>query len=328
MSNVGITALSLGAQFSLGVAMGSYLFQTTTEKSANVKGSLRPIRRKFPRPVTPNKYHSMDSTSTETSAQIQCAERLGVDISECNRHGVFKNRHPEIKDSIMYQLRVYHFKGNWDDVTPKDLLSVTTVSNIAPFDSFNRNDFDGLTNLNIISFQECQMKKLGSGTFDFCPNLTELILNNGELEEIESSVFNNLKNLKSLWLTDNRLKKLPVSIFEHTPNLSLLRTDGNHIIFTIPQYKAIQSKPKDFLLCYDREHTQNQSGVNMTNSIVTFSEMRTVFYHGTDCLKTEYLYPNKPIDIDNAGWLLTNRQIDFLCEFYFPDIRQTYPCPR
>lgn len=77
---------------------------------------------------------------SSTKEQEDCAERLSVLIEECNDHGVFVNRTLQVKNTLLNILPT----DSWDKVTPAMLSCIQTV-NLAHqnIDSLKVEDFDG-----------------------------------------------------------------------------------------------------------------------------------------------------------------------------------------
>ena len=140
---------------------------------------------------TISEFGDGSGTTNTTEKQISCAERLGVDISECNKHGVFTNRTRQISEGI---LRFFE-KNSWDTIKPIMLRNIEFSIRLYftdSLESIKKNDFDGLT------------------------RLVTLYLHKNEITSIEEGAFAPLKNLANIYLSQNyNLTKLPEGIFDN-----------------------------------------------------------------------------------------------------------------
>lgn len=83
-----------------------------------------------------------------SEAQVTCAERLQIDISECNRHGVFTDRDPFIKDDILKASAA----KSWDTITPKQLKAISKIKlNLSVDIGIQKINLDGLSPEAIVS---------------------------------------------------------------------------------------------------------------------------------------------------------------------------------
>lgn len=83
-----------------------------------------------------------DPEEIYTEAQIACAERLSVDISECNPQGVFIGRTFPLNIVILKESTA----KNWNEMTPEQLSSITELKvNSKKILSLIKEDLDGLS---------------------------------------------------------------------------------------------------------------------------------------------------------------------------------------
>ncbi|KAM0680521.1 Leucine Rich Repeat [Glugoides intestinalis] len=89
--------------------------------------------------------------------------------------------------------------------------------------------FDGLTNLELLSFQNNNIKELQPNIFEKLQKLEYLYLTSNKLTELPSCVFDGLVNLKSLWLEDNNIKELQPNIFNNLQKLEEVYLTSNKL---------------------------------------------------------------------------------------------------
>ncbi|KAM0679959.1 hypothetical protein GINT2_001900 [Glugoides intestinalis] len=89
--------------------------------------------------------------------------------------------------------------------------------------------FDGLTNLELLSFQNNNIKELQPNIFEKLQKLEYLYLSKNKITELPSCVFDGLVNLKSLWLEDNNIKELQPNIFSNLQKLEFLNLTSNKL---------------------------------------------------------------------------------------------------
>ena len=95
-------------------------------------------------------------------------------------------------------------------------------------------DFDGLSNLEVLSLSGNSLVSLPVGVFDNTQNLEYLYLSNNSLVSLPEGVFDNNPELKELQLSGNGLVSLPEGVFDNNPNLTTLSLDNNSLVSLPP----------------------------------------------------------------------------------------------
>ena len=158
----------------------------------------------------------LGSGDSITAKQYFCAERLGVDISECNSYGVFINRTHQIADNLLSQTR----QDSWNDVEPVMLepLNSLLISDKG-IQSVSYNDFDGLITLLLLD------------------------ITNNEIENLPENLFSNFDSLIYLSIYGN-----PITLSEgffkmsqkQSPNLCIIYNTYLHLGQKTPTTVRIQ----------------------------------------------------------------------------------------
>ena len=194
-----------------------------------------------------------------TDAQLSLAEKLGVDPSECNAHGVFINRSTWVKELFLRRLES---RSSWDDVTPDDLLSRSFVQVVMMHyvdrpehlvrGAVQRLDFHGLENVEVLALHFrtldektfLPMKKLRELSlfpmagavvddlvFKYTPQLNRLnvrAVSNGSLMEpfLRPGMFKYLNSLMHLYIISPRDVFLSSGLFDGLDQLKILQIKG------------------------------------------------------------------------------------------------------
>ena len=141
-----------------------------------------------------------------TEKQLACAEELGVDPLECNAHGVFIARSPEVVNSILSSINIStQYYEYWANITPK-ILERYVISIALSNDNtieLDRNDLHGLTNLIRFSCDSDNLKSLPEDFFEKAPNLNEIQIGKTDIETLPDGIFKRNTKLKVVILSSD-----------------------------------------------------------------------------------------------------------------------------
>ena len=150
------------------------------------------------------------------------------------------NRTPEVQDAILRQIGS---GTTCENVTAADLETITGSLDLSDqgIVSLKAGDFDGLTNLQQLSFSIHtrdtsvwnRLSTLPVGVFNGLTNLQSLSIQWNRLTTLRADVFSSLTNLQTLRLGSNLLTTLPVGVFSSLTNLQSLALGGNRLT-TLP----------------------------------------------------------------------------------------------
>ena len=161
-----------------------------------------------------------------TEAQRKCAERLGVDVSECNKYGVFMNRTEQIATEILKLIS----RKTWDSVMPDMLAHIWNFhADSLEISSLKEFDFDGLKEVEYLYLDGNEISELPDKIFDQLTKLRYLDLSDNRLSSLPQGVFDKLTLLTTLNLGNNKLVHLSETLFKKMNDLKLLYLDHNSI---------------------------------------------------------------------------------------------------
>ena len=150
------------------------------------------------------------------------------------------NRTPEVQDAILRQIGS---GTTCENVTAADLETITGSLDLSDqgIVSLKAGDFDGLTNLQQLSFSIHtrdtsvwnRLSTLPVGVFSSLSNLQTLFIQWNRLTTLRADVFSSLSNLQTLRLGSNLLTTLPADVFNGLTNLQDLGLGGNRLT-TLP----------------------------------------------------------------------------------------------
>ena len=143
-------------------------FSTGNNPSKNIAPSIAELSKDAtPHAIERRQGDDPSPTADFTAEQIECAETLGVDPSECTANGFFKNRTPAVSQRILQLLGGPLFRPNltWDEVTQEMLDSFSSLDlSGREIESLNVNDF---ANLEVrIDLSDNNLTTLPVGIFD------------------------------------------------------------------------------------------------------------------------------------------------------------------
>ena len=295
-----------------------------------------------------------------TAKQCECAERLGVDIDDCNKNGVFIKRTDEIGKEILK----FVIKESWDDVTPEDLERFIHILELTNYGirSLHDHDFDGCKNLRILWLDENQLKYLPSKAFDNLNLLLQLTVQNNKIENIGEDVFSTLKSLSVLDISGNRLRNIPDKVLNGLDKIASINlqnnqltgldekslediesihprnsTDeyystrlniyGNPFVISEELFKSLRTSTPKFSIGY-AQSTKNETIPNESVKIdigdekVYISEVKEFFENGVDVEKIHFIRPNSFI-LPTPPNNFTKLQETFFCKFFQAELNDT-----
>ena len=271
--------------------------------------------------------HPKTTVSDFSEKQIACAERLGVDPKECNQHGVFTERSPQVKDGLLHLLP----SNSWDEVTPKMLKNIGSLNlqkkNIT---SLKKQDFDGLLRLLLLFLDSNLLTTLPNGIFENLPMLDMVFLNENKLSHIPVGIFDNLRKLKWLFLNENQLKTLPNNMIKNLNNLSLLLLYDNPLIISETLFRNFQKNIANLAIGYhitanESNYKETDSEYNLMvatpNAPIQLSEISHLFQTFKET-GIDYFFPNKT-KLPKYHIFLTPHQEAFLCNYLQLDLNKT-----
>lgn len=129
-------------------------------------------------------------------------------------------RTPQVRDAILGMIPDVSDCG---DVTNVHLAAITGTLSLADQEvsTLRVGDFDGLTSLNGLDFQDNTLTSLPEGSFKDLSMARWMRLNNNELATLDEDTFSGMDNLHEISLHDNSLTSIPAGAFD---GLSALRT--------------------------------------------------------------------------------------------------------
>lgn len=210
-------------------------------------------------------HHSIEkrkqSTITYNTRQLVCAERLGVEPSECNQYGVFIARTKPVMDELKHQLN----NSNPESWTPRDLSLITTLElRSKKIDVLGNHDFNGLTGLTEINLHDNQLSKFPSEITNLT-QLKNLYLDENELTEIPIEI-GKLQNLSRLFLSKNKITKIEPEMW-NLKKLTVLSLEGNNITEISPKIGNLKNLRNLYL--YQNKLTELPASIkNLTNLFV------------------------------------------------------------
>ena len=284
--------ISDGQSFKLGTLKDSALLSFIHPQEDNKKSlTKKDTSSKESAPSTPR-----HSSKRNTDSQNECAERLNVQVSDCNQQGVFINRTDQIANAILRKLQTH----SWDNVTPKNLRSIVNnlLINGKAIQTIKRNDFDGLS------------------------QLREVFLGKNNITEIEEGAFSPLKNIKYLDLQQNYyLKTLPKDIFNNFPktvnpgsfNHAEAYLDQTALILSVDQFRTLWEKNVGITYSFsdsgsDKELQQNSIKVGDSSHALSIHQFASYISGKNKCLTS-----------DSESILLGNLKDSALLCFVFKD---------
>ena len=227
--------------------------------------------------------------------QLDCAERLGVDISECNQFGVFINRTKIVGDEILKFSSV----NTWENVTSElleDIWALRTlgdkgVTTLQPY------DFNGLTRLTRLYLHKNQIQEFPEGIFDPLESLHTLQIDENEIESLDKDIFANTKHIRRVYLFEN-----PLTLSEST-------------------FKAFQKIDKDFSIHYQFSSEDDRVvaiSFNNNHDFVQVANISSLFRHGSDAWGG-YLYPGDS-RLPDYGYEIVPQIRRFICTFLLDEL--------
>ena len=236
--------------------------------------------------TNPPLFDTNSTSTTYTEAQISCAERLGVDLNECNAYGVYQNRTEQIASTILNLIATF---------TKNDPIPITSWDNVtATILKESVNKSLNVENLNITT--------------------------------LKPHDFNGLTELHWIHLHDNKLEKLPDTILDNLNKIQILKIDGNPLVLSENFFKNSQQKSIEFCIIYNYFNHFNDNIKQETpriiagNSTLFLSEIAPFFsssaFPNSEGIEYWYLFPAQS-KLPNTGIHFTKKQQEFLCT-YFP----------
>lgn len=281
------------------------------------------------------------SESLNTQLQIECAERLGVSLSECNSHGVYINRTDQVKNVILNQISTHKV---WRDVVKRELAQISFLDlqnqNLL---SLSSHDFDGLGGLLFLYLANNRLSELPLGIFDGLQLLT-LTLENNNLTLLPEkflkdsvnlqwlSLFNNrlvrlpndmghsLSFLSTLYLDSNCIQRFPVNFLENATSLTELYVYNNPLQMTKDFFDKLVTLHADLVLYYGYKLYENEVSFLLNRTSVLVSDVSFFFDTG---MRVNYslIYPNRLV-VPSQDVVLTQDQNDFLCRYLSTELVQ------
>ena len=119
---------------------------------------------------------------------------------------------------------------NCEDVTSSHLSRIGGLNLFHKrLTSLQKNDFDGLSSLEVLQLNNNSLSSLPEGIFNGLTALTQLRLNNNSLSSLPEDIFEGLTALVDLRLNNNSLSSLHVDIFDGLTALQWLDLDNNSL---------------------------------------------------------------------------------------------------
>ena len=176
-----------------------------------------------------HKNHTSQKRSDgEVTPQQDCANRLGVPLDNCNEHGVYIAR----TEGVLKKLTDRFHKPK-EALTPYDLSTISHIG-FNGLTSLGDHDFDGFTRIHSINIEWSELTTLPV-TLGNLESLQTFRVTNNQIRVLPSELIHNssLVNLEILNLNYNKLREIPVEFLE----LSRLRHLflGNNDITKLPE---------------------------------------------------------------------------------------------
>lgn len=292
------------------------------------KASFELIKRNSENPT--NGTNSMEGSGIEedliTAIQLECAERLGVDLSECNTHGVFTNRTSPIDEIILDHVNLVTNTTDysWNNVTQTALNELLYLDlHSKNLDHIEGNDFDGLDCLSGLSISNNSISTLQNGIFDRLPKLNRLDAHSNQIRSLEGNIFEKNPKLRWLNLNINELLSIPQELFKNSKILQHLLLQINQLTTltdgTLSNTQSLESLYIDHNLLekLPEEDLKNATSLEILSIINTPIKMSIELFrklqerHIRLCFKTQNQEKQAYIKIDN-----TTIPINDISEFF------------
>ena len=234
------------------------------------------------------KKNQKRNSHTITEKQRVCAEKLGVDPSECNQHGVFINR----TNTIIFRILQIIGTSKRKNITPQMLENIKDLS---------------------ILHEQIDEKKLKKNDLHGLINLQKINIQNNNIKEIHKDTFTHTPRLSEIFLINNNLSSLPPKVLSPLHNLTRIDIDGNPLIIPIQLLHEMRALSTEVVLGYFLDKSpQNTVAVETDLASVLLSDLKEFFINGIDKHNVHFIYPNQFV-FQNELETLTQPQLAFLC---------------
>ena len=210
-------------------------------------------------------------STTELTPQQTCANRLEVSLNECNQYGVFINRTPQIASALLKHLAT----DSWQEVVPKNLMSIKRANfSHQNIDTLKDQDFDGM-------------------------------------------------QLRGIDLSDNNLRTLPTKRLEDLKQLVEINLYGNPLIIPeafLKYYMNIYFLHNVQVWYNWPTHFDDTVSIELGSSSILASEISNFFLQGTYNNRHSF-FPGYKDFHDETYQNLTQNQRAFVCQYLYDALR-------
>ena len=184
-----------------------------------------------------------------TDAQLSTARELNVPPSECNQHGVFINRSPEIQKVI---LRSINENVSLEEVTPSMLKEIVRLySSNQQIERLDKHDLSGLTELRLLDLTCNKIKEIPKDFFKYTPYLERIHMDDNKLTELNKHSLAHTNNLEVATISNNLIQLISSKTFNMSPKLELINLSFNQIGFIPKDVLKYQDKLEILNLAYN-----------------------------------------------------------------------------